>query len=653
MRVHLLGILGLLPLLVSRTDSATPSGINLGSAHRVNAQDGVRHEIVWARADRTDPRYMMACGMYEDPRANTVGGYLFISSDGGITWRQSVRDAATDWVSEESCTYGVGGNAYFTTGESNTDDGTLRHEYGRFQLFVSRDHGMSWRKTVSRGFVDWTYATVLMPTAEKAERLVVFGNETVSSPGHWNPAAPVAFESTDGGVSLQGPVSVPRPRRFDYVGEYAFGTAVLPDGSVLFSAASRLQPHPQSTAKSRGSLWTQTANAELFKYSPRLQTLRSFAILRRGDGIWSVVLARADGKGMFGGPLFAGWIESKGSRARAMLAISRDNGRTWSLRQILRGSAFRAVMPCSAEQLIQGLRVAVDNAGALGVSWVQYGQGMYFAVSHDGGRTFSRSTEVARYPHTWSPTDYARYLQAVPIDEYSGALAGFEKKDSAIAKLQDVSGIGIAVRVDLLNYADASDLVADAAGRFHAFWSQPGGAGQALWTRTISVGLGKSQGKAEIGQPAVVPSTECTGAPKLVFPRANPGRDPSLAHGWRDASRQIGLRLSNLDYNAATQDVALDVRFINLGKRPLRGDVMMTADDIHSDLGRPEPLDAQQTFPGGATWDVSRAFAPTGVLQGRRSQPFGLQFHIADFRPAQPQAILDAVAMGIKVYRKQ
>ncbi|HEY5257346.1 MAG TPA: hypothetical protein VIJ12_03115 [Candidatus Baltobacteraceae bacterium] len=648
-------VCALLLLLASSNALASPDdGTVLGRAYRVSAPDTARYEMMWARPDPKDPRYIMVCGMYEDPLANRVGGYLYASFDGGRAWARRATDASTDWVSEEHCAYGSGGDAYFTTSASNTDSGEPRHEYGNFHLFVSRDHGLTWRRTITRGFVDWTFASVLPSTETDPERLIIFGNQAVTKPGQWGKLSPVVFESTDGGLSLKGPFAVPAPSKFSYQGEFAFGTASLPDGTVLFSTASRHMPN-----KPRGgaapSMWKATADAEIFAFSLKARTLRSFSIVHSGESTWSVPLARDDGDGPFRGRLYLGWIEAVGSHARAVLATSDDNGATWSSHEILRGSSLDSAASCAVGPAIIGLHLTVNGSGVLGASWIDEGQGDYFAASLDGGKTFTPGVEVARYPLESSTAYYSKFLQAVAIDEYSAAVQGFLKKSTSLLKLASLPGLGISLRVDLLGYADASDLVADANGGFHAFWAQPGIEGQALWTRGIVVQPGATVAAPVISRPAANASARCE-APKLPiaisYPRPNAGRDTTLLNGWKDMSSSLALELSNLEYSPATHDVALDVRIINRGVKPLRGSLAMTASDIHSDFGNPEPLDAERTFRNGATWFVSPVVLSSGTPAGGRSAPFRLRFRIRGFHEVQPQSITDAVAMGIKVYKR-
>ena len=256
-----------------------------------------------------------------------------------------------------------------------------------------------------------------------------------------------------------------------------------------------------------------------------------------------------------------------------------------------------------------GLRLAVNKAGVLGISWGDYDDGMYFAVSRDGGKSFSAAIQIAHYSRPSSTAYYSRFLDALPLNEYSRRLSG-QVKNLSLLKLRSLSGgLGIAMRIDLVGYSDASDLVADADGFFHAFWSQPGMEGQALWTRMVAVSPNATPDTASITLPASDMNDTCakTGTPPLTFLTNNPRHDPILLHHWKDISSVLGLRLSKLTYDAGTHNVALDVQFINRGKQPLRGSLVMMATDIHSDFGIPQPLGAIRTFRGGATWDVGAA----------------------------------------------
>src|SRR5260370_4722157 len=137
---------------------------------------------IWADADRKGGLHMIACGMLSSPQKNANYGYVYSSSDAGATWRLRVVDDASRWVSEESCTYGQDGRAYFVDGQSDTSTGLPRHEWGHLQVFISDDHGMNWKSAGRREFVDWTMLAALPADRNHSESLLIFGNAAADPP---------------------------------------------------------------------------------------------------------------------------------------------------------------------------------------------------------------------------------------------------------------------------------------------------------------------------------------------------------------------------------------------------------------------------------------------------------------------------------------
>src|SRR5260370_31786051 len=106
--------------------TATPPEVVLGPIVRANAP-GEDVQEVWAYADPADGRHLIACGRLSHPQLNAFYGYVYSSSDAGATWQRTALDDSTSFVSEESCTYGETGVAYFVAGESDTSTSTPRH----------------------------------------------------------------------------------------------------------------------------------------------------------------------------------------------------------------------------------------------------------------------------------------------------------------------------------------------------------------------------------------------------------------------------------------------------------------------------------------------------------------------------------------------
>jgi len=108
----------LIPIVcsIACAQAAGPSAAVLGPIVRVSAP-GENIRQVWAYADPTDGQHLIACGFFSSPQQNATYGYVYSSADAGATWRRTLLDDSTKWVTEESCTYGENGGAYFADGE--------------------------------------------------------------------------------------------------------------------------------------------------------------------------------------------------------------------------------------------------------------------------------------------------------------------------------------------------------------------------------------------------------------------------------------------------------------------------------------------------------------------------------------------------------
>jgi hypothetical protein len=98
----------------------------------------------------------MLCGFRRVPWLNTMQGFVYASYDYGRAWHESLVEASSRFVTEESCTVGPNNRAYFAAGVSNTDDGLARHPFGHMYLYGSDDLGRTWRKPVTGPFLDYT-----------------------------------------------------------------------------------------------------------------------------------------------------------------------------------------------------------------------------------------------------------------------------------------------------------------------------------------------------------------------------------------------------------------------------------------------------------------------------------------------------------------
>ena len=103
------------------------------------------------------------------------------------------------------------------------------------------------------------------------------------------------------------------------------------------------------------------------------------------------VVADNQAKSPYAGNLYVGWTEDRTADSLILFSRSTDGGLTWSAPMRI---SDRPGTPRDDEGTVQGFSGVVTPDGALHVIWSDRGHIVY-AVSRDGGKTFSRNHWVA------------------------------------------------------------------------------------------------------------------------------------------------------------------------------------------------------------------------------------------------------------------
>jgi hypothetical protein len=614
---------------------------NLGTIVRASAPGGDNDSIFWAHADPTDGQHLIICGMFSYPQLNASYGYVYSSPDAGATWRRTLLDVATKWVSEESCTYGENGRAYFADGESDTSTGVPRHKWGHLQLFASDDHGMTWKRAGRRGFVDWTFLAAIPAAREHPSSLLIFGNWAADEPGHQVEKRPVVMQASDEARSISRPLTTPT----SYFGTYAGGSVVLPDRTALFISGLR------DTDKDNGYFPGADAHDQLriFSFSPSHQELQSRATLRivQQGHTFSLqpALVQDTGTGQFRGRLYAAWTEfDMHGAAELRLGTSDDNGYQWSSRVIFSADDSHATA-CPNDQLFPpGVRIAVNREGVLGVLWVQNAQEVLFTSSADGGRTFRSGEVIARHDTGKQPVG-----SAIPYNEWllAGEFAVY-REGKPYEPFIDTSHLGLSMRMSKRAGIGDFALTADAKNTFHALWAELGtDENHALLTRTIDVAPGAPGINAVLTN---TPATQSCAEGVEPLRRTSPSPPPPVdIPGQQDVTGSFNLRIEHIHYTVESHLVTAKVVLMNKGDSVLRGPLSFFGVGVHSDYGVPTALNAAGTKQGQPFWDVYSALPTAGLAPKASCKPIELRFKLEHF---QTVPVGDAVAMWVRVYER-
>ena len=593
---------------------------------------GENIQMVWAYADPTDGRHLITCGMFSDARTNSSYGYVYASSDGGATWRRTLFDNATRWVSEEACTFGNNGRAYFADGESPTSTGIPRHEWGHLQLFFSQDHGETWKPAGRREWVDWTMLVATPADKQHPEKLVIFGNLAADKEGHWFEQQPVALEATENAQKLSGLM----PATVTSSGNFGAGTLAMPDQTALFLVGVTDPKYKSSPGLHR--------RVDLLAYSPSDHSLSVRATLQDVPGRTQALptLAR-DPSERSHGRLYAAWDDTArtGSDAQLWLATSDDNGYHWSSRPILSIPDYKVVAGCPRNPFARepDLRIAFSRSGTLGLLWMVNAQTIEFAQSRDEGKTFQVGSLVVNQPLGDLSVD-----DGVNFNEWSLSQYFANSRAEDTHKYNDRSHLGLSVRMSRHRAIGGFALTVDADDRFHAFWSAAGSDGAyALMTRSIDLPIAANATHIELTG-TDVPST-CEADMENVKAEEPSEISAIVVSGQTDVSASLNLHVDHVEYSSESHIVTATVSLTNKESAPTLRPVSLVALGLHSDFGVATPLNADGMTQEKPFWNIA-SVAPDDDAKAI-AKPIQLRFKIDQFHTV-PRG--DAVAMQIRIF---
>jgi hypothetical protein len=614
-------------------DSPPRAAVALGDVIRIS-DPTVNIEQIWAHADPTDDRYILVCGSLSYPQRNVWHGYAYSSAHGGTTWRRSLRDDSTRWVSETSCTYSKDGRAYLADGESDTSTGEPRHEWGHLQLFASDDHGLHWTRAGTRadGFVDWTSLAAIPASSSQGRTLAIFGNAATDKLGHWWRNRPVALDAMDDARSISAPVAAPSLS----VGSFTGDSVVLPDNTALFLTGSRGE-----NAKNK------SAEMKIYAYGPTDRHLLARAVIRKAAGHFlslGPALVRDGSDGEFRGRLYAAWAEFDDHGAQFWLASSSDDGYHWTSRPIL--SVPRRGAECPNDQPPDGdIRLAVNPAGALGVLWSNGDRTVLFASSVDGGERFGPSQIVATHG-----SGQIVASDAIGLDEWMfGESLAVAAGKSAVPYV-DTRHLGLSVRMSEPVGVSELAIVANSAGGFHAFWCGLDANGvRSLMTRLIGSPTRSAGVNADLT--GAIENQTCMNSPQRLRPALPAPPAFFTDHPQLDLTRSFNIQVERFQYEPQSHIVTVSVSLLNKRDTVVRGPLSLFGIGVHSDYGTSVPLNATGMRQAQPCWDASKSVETDGLPGHAASQPIELKFRIDDFRRLPLPG--DAVAMQLRVYSER
>jgi len=410
---------------------------------------------LFASAAPDDPDRLLICTFEEDIQHARHPSAAYVSLDAGNTWMRTLVDANSDWVSETSCAAGSNGRAYFVAGVSETNNGKYEHEKGTTEVYRSVDGGLSWGEPRRYPFMDWTALCVMKVLAADPERIYLFAHNLAqgfgdAGSGRWVNKKPLLAVSNDG-LHFSYPEFPPSTADESKFGAFPLGAVVLPGGRVLaLVARSRPGAGLQYTLyRSDDSGYRMLSTIEM---PPDLHPVNAL----------SAQVAR-DPREKGGGNIYVAFSAVQDGRPALGLATSGDGGQNWHVRAVTQGEG--KVRDLFGYATYAG--IAVNKDGIIGLTWLPAAGCPIFAVSADGGETIQESKQLGICPnggqrekslhidtgHVWA---MATWESAQPLSDHT------PKRE-----------LGLSFQVRALSQW-STQAVADAAGRFHVFWAEPG-----------------------------------------------------------------------------------------------------------------------------------------------------------------------------------
>ncbi len=573
---------------------ATDVRVVVGPRIRLSPPGVGYHGLADLSMDGRDSDNVMVCGYRYSPTGNSTVGYVYLSQDGGRSWREVLRDDSSIWVTEDSCASGAG-RAFFM-GESQLLEfgkvltGISSDEAGDVHLYYSPDWGQSWSMLSRRGWIDSSVMAIDSSHGPHQGRVYLFGaNEVEDSSGLFT--MPLLFTSDDG-KNLRGPVIPAKPVGFSYHGVYANSARILPNGdavAVFMTRRRRIQPDKTPATETHVEIFstrdvgeTLEETADLGAIQPCTGTMPSLDVSSQTQTIYVV------------------WGSLENGRCQLKVASSTDGGRNW---------ASPAPVSVAADGYVPA--IAVNDRGLVALLWTDRTEThcWHFSISSDQGKSFSSPTQISRCVATSKQADLSASAYATPYVHSNNHQEGWDLALNAL-------GFSVVAASDGMTPWRVG-LRADSKGDFRAVWPEATDESGALWSTTIAVANGKS--------------------------------DDTDTGDTIDVSSDLALDFRNSFYDASSAVYAVDVSAINTGKRSLNAPITLVVQSSYSRFfASVTSVGTDQLTTGNAEgWKLWPEGHQMFLYPGQRTANRRLSFHL-QMPLSDPVTVGDLLAVTMK-----
>jgi FlaG/FlaF family flagellin (archaellin) len=533
------------------------------------------HPWYEVKADPVTSTNLIVCGTKWDSAHNSPFGFVYVSSDGGTTWRVALEDRATGWVTEHSCAFGRNHEAYFISAAATMIDGMPQGELGATRLFVSHDGGQHWNQTISTGWADYSTSAV----SSASRRLYTFFNywNTAEWDNKWGSSIGLLVFAPNG-KQVDGPYFDSAMRTSDYSGVFPSDALTLKNGTVvavyyglrkvgseavadlgIVRADDSQLPSVRSTIVANpavGGADCDTLSDHSLAYDYELNRL----ILVYADG--------CHGKNLI------------------MLTSSDDSGSTWT--------KSVAIAELSSNRRAFAPSLVVCPGGILGLLWEE-GE-----TRHSGRWMFSH---IRDHRLLQPPLQLSRGLDRYEVSNDTLRSSLSQSKNTEGRESDGPSDSAALTVYSQLNAVwKVSGLIASSSN-VRAVWASGDESGMRLYTRS----LGPS-GSTE--RPWSSADGQITGGTDVT-------RDTAILYGGTQ------------HFDASTETLRVCVRVANRGGKAIRTPIELQAMEIRSGAGSVSILNATNGLTAaGAMWDISSSVTGDRIPPGTTSAPFCLSFRV-------------------------
>ncbi len=555
------------------------------------------HDWYFLKADPEDANNLIVCGTKKDVNQNARFGFVYVSSDGGKTWRTALRDESSKWVTEQSCAFGPKHMAYFISEAAKVIDGEVELQ-GTTRLFTSTDSGQHWRETAHTGWADWSSSAVSGVTGN----LLTFFNDvdTANQEKSWGSSIGLLAFSADG-QKVSGPFTDRGMKELDYQIATPSDALALRDGTVV-TLYTGYRNTSDGQIGDLGLLRVEPSPSP----SPTYSVIVSSAPKSKKGCLHDHSLAYEQNRNQ----LFAVYGAESDDACRLMLTKSADGGKTWSTGvpiTIPQGERDKS-WSCPA--------LAARSDGILGLLWTHASREgpasgrWFFSTVRESGQA---APPVELFAADWKTGVIGDSLQTIIYPP-----GAYQPEGQGTAPVVVVKVITTGGEVGRSSEA----LVAAPGNRFHAVFSAVDRDHDGLFFAVISPGTG---GLADSLPREKLTEVDVTNQVKLLY-----GGPQS--------------------FDNKTGTLSLGARLANRGDKAIRTPIHLEVKSVSSAVGSATILNADNGLTGpGAMWDLTRSIAGDRLPPGATTVfTFTLLFHI-EFKDQRPVNTLDLLNLSTRV----